>query len=208
MNAWTGHRNPGAGRTAGFTLVEVMVALTVLSLIMLATVTGLRTLANTQVALERVTDRVDEVRTVSTFLRNTFESAILANQGSRLTLGGSPAGKNFFVLQKDSVAWKSTVLFGETYGGSYLIRVAREGDELVMRWQEPAARGVADDWDKASSRVLVRELEAFELAYRQGYGSGWVEEIDRNVIPDLLRMRIKSSGRYWPDLVLRVARSR
>ena len=50
-------------RQRGFTLVEVMVALTILSLVMLATVTGLRTLANTQVAIERMTSRVDEVRT-------------------------------------------------------------------------------------------------------------------------------------------------
>ena len=101
-------------------------ALSILALIMLATVTGLRTLARTQVALERVTERVDEVRTVSTFLRSTFESAILASQGGRLSLGGTRAGKNYFELTRDSVAWKSTVLFGESYGGSYLVRVARE----------------------------------------------------------------------------------
>ena len=59
----------------GFTLVEVMVALTILSLVMMATVTGLRTLANTQSAIERMTSRVDEVRSVSIFLRDLLTSA-------------------------------------------------------------------------------------------------------------------------------------
>ena len=46
---------------AGFTLVEVVVALSILSLVMLTTITGLRTLANTQGALDRLTNRVDQV---------------------------------------------------------------------------------------------------------------------------------------------------
>ena len=137
MNRPCVFRCPRSGDQFGFTLVEVMVALTILSLIMLATLTGLRTLAGTQVALERKTERVDEIRTVSTFLRNTFESSILSAQGGRLTLGGPSAEKNFFELTGNSVAWKSIVLFGETFGGSYFVRVAKEDDELVMRWQEP-----------------------------------------------------------------------
>ena len=40
-------------RSRGFTLVEVMVSLAVLSLILLATVSALRTFANTQGSLER-----------------------------------------------------------------------------------------------------------------------------------------------------------
>ena len=195
-------------RQRGFTLVEVMVAITILSLIMLATVTALRTLAGTQVALERVTDRVDEVRTVSTFLRSTFESAILSRQGGRLSLGGSKADKSYFELSADSVAWKSTVLFGESYGGSYLVRVAKEDDELVLRWQEPNPRGLADDWEKAGSRVLVESLEEFSLSYRSSFAADWSSAIDRKIIPDLVRMQIKSSGRYWPDLILRVGRTR
>ena len=195
-------------RESGFTLVEVVVAITILSLIMLATVTGLRTLAGTQVALQRVTDRIDELRTVSTFLRNTFESAILSSKGGRLSLGGSNSEKNYFELSSDAVAWKSTVLFGESYGGSYLVRVAREDDELVLRWQEPNARGWAGDWEKASSRVLVENLDEFALSYRAGFAADWSNTIDRKVIPDLLRMQIKSSGRYWPDLILKVERSR
>ena len=67
-------RNEAGHAARGFTLVEVVVALTILSLIMLATVTGLRTLANTQGTLERVTARIDEVRTVSGFLRDLMEA--------------------------------------------------------------------------------------------------------------------------------------
>ena len=199
----------GGSQQRAFTLIEMVVALSILSLIMLATITGLRTLASTQVAMERVTDRVDQVRTVSTFLRNTFESAILSSKGSRLSAGGPPSGgKNYFKLTKQSVAWKSTVLFGETFGGSYLVRVAREDDTLVLRWQKPSVKGDADNWDDASERVLVTNVEDFVLSYRPEFTAEWTSELDRNVIPVLMRMQIKTSGRYWPDLILRVERSR
>ena len=88
------------------------------------------------------------------------------------------------------------------------MRVAREEDELVLRWQEPNDRGLAGDWEKASSRVLVENLDEFALSYRAGFAAEWSNTIDRKVIPDLLRMQIKSSGRYWPDLILKVERSR
>ena len=75
-------------RRRGFTLIEMSVALVVLSLIMLATVTALRTLGNTQVAVDRLTLRNDEIRSVSSFLRDALESAILGGgTGRRLSLG-------------------------------------------------------------------------------------------------------------------------
>ena len=57
----------GARPNRGFTLIEVVVSLAILSLVLLGTVTGLRTLGNTQESLERVTDRAEEVRTVRFF---------------------------------------------------------------------------------------------------------------------------------------------
>ena len=185
-----------------------MVALTILTLVLLATVTGLRTLANTQIAIERMTSRVDEVRTVSGFLRDTLESAIVSSNSSRLSLGGASRESTFFEIASHSVAWKSTVLFGENFGGSYLVRVAKEDDELVLRWQEPTERNTAGSWERAPSRVLVSRLEEFNVAYKADFSLPWSDVQDRSAIPSVLRMQIKADGRYWPDLILGVHRSR
>lgn len=194
-----------------FTLVEVMVALSILSLVMLATVTGLRTLANTQLAIERTTSRIDEVRTVSSFIRNTLDSAILDSRSGRRTRGTSASvasGTSFFELSPHSVAWKATILFGENYGGSFLVRVAREDGQLVLRWQEPPAKGTAGDWAEAESRILVSGLEEFEVTYKPDFFQPWTDESKRDSSPQLVRMQIKSRGKYWPDLILRVPRTR
>lgn len=191
----------------GFTLVEVMVALSILSLVLLATVTGLRTLANTQTTLERVTSRVDEVRSVSGFIRDSFESAVLTSGRSRLSLGGRTTDSSYFEITRTSVAWKSTVLLGESYGGSYLVRVAREGNDLVLRWQEPNRRGLPGDWGEANARSLVTAVEEFKVSYRENFRSKWTDRYERNVKPDFVRMQIKAGGRYWPDLIFRVNKS-
>ena len=189
----------------GFTLVEVMVALTILSLVMLTTITGLRTLANTQIAIERLTLRVDEVRTVSSFLRDTLESAI-AGRGSAsggLTLGGSSGtGSTYFRIYPEAVEWKSIVLFGESFGGSHLLRVAREDDQLVLRWISPEFSRRAPDWPAAPSRVLVSDLQELQVSYRRELDGDWQREWDQAGTPSLLRLQIKASGRYWPELIM------
>jgi general secretion pathway protein J len=195
-----------AGR--GFTLVEVVVALAVLSLIMLATVTGLRTLGNTQVTVDRQVDRVSEVRAVSSFLRDTFGAAVRGSDGSGgLTLGGDPAGRTVFELtESGGLIWKAVVLFGESYGGRYLLRLEREGDALVLRWREPGNDRPLDGWNNAQQRTLVSGVDSFELAYRRAPGGPWFTDWDGAGPPGWVRLRLQADGRYWPDLVMVVAR--
>lgn len=191
----------------GFTLVEVMVAMSILSLVLLGTVTGLRTLGNTQLALERKTARVDEVRTVSGFLRDLMESAVVGSGSGGLSLGGGSREATFFRFGDDFVEWKSTILFGEAFGGSYVVRVGGEENALVLRWLEPDRHQKnPDDWASAPSRVLVRDLEAFEISMRQEYFTDWTDEWGGGDPPAVVRMQLKSAGKYWPDLILQVQR--
>ncbi len=197
-------------RTAdrGFTLVEVMVATVVLSLLLLATVTALRTLANTQAALERTTARVDEIRSVSAFLRDLMESAIVGSEGGGLTLGRGSGDDTYFRLDEQGVEWKSTVLFGDAYGGTRIVRVAREDDNLVLRWAPADAGDIAiADWAEQPQRVLVRDVNDFSVAAREEYGAEWLDQwLEESRAPALVRLRVASADRYWPDLVMRVQR--
>ena len=192
--------------SGGFSLVEVVVALSILSLVMLATITALRTLANTQVAVERMTQRVDEVRTVSSFLRDTIESAALGSgdDGGRLSLGVKSAESAYFEITPDTLVWKSTILIGERFGGSYLLRLAREDDLLVLRWQEPGLSGQPGDWREAQMRTLVDELQDFEIFWRRDYRDDWQREWQRGDVAGWVRLQLRAAGRYWPELIMQV----
>ena len=130
-------------QSRGFTLVEVIVALGILSLIMLATVSGYRTLGNTASTIDRMTDRTDELRSVSAFLRDALENSVVGTEsggGDEMTFGGSASGAGpvaFFKVTEGSLEWRAKILFGEAYGGSYFLRLAKQQDELVLQWQGP-----------------------------------------------------------------------
>jgi general secretion pathway protein J len=189
----------------GFTLVEVVVSLAILSLVLLATVTGLRTLANTQSAIERMIGRVDEIRTVSSFLRDTMESAAVGeSSGGGLALGSRSRDAAYFAMAPTGLAWKSTILFGEDFGGSYLIRVAKENELLVLRWQAPDASGQPGDWSVAEERTLVENVEEFEVSWREGYQDSWQQEWEVGDQPSWVRLQVKAGGRYWPELIMEV----
>ncbi len=190
----------------GFTLVEVVVALAILSLVMLTTITGLRTLANTQGALDRITGRVDQLRTVSSFLRDTLESSVIGSGSTGgLALGGGGRASAYFEITADSLTWKSTILIGESFGGTYLLRVAREDDLLVLRWQEPGPSGEPDqDWREAQERTLVEDVQEFEIAWREDAGDDWRQRWEKGDVAGWVRLQLRSSDRYWPDLVMQV----
>ncbi len=191
----------------GFTLVEVMVALSILTLVLLGTVTGMRTLGNTQASIERATARVDEIRTVSEFLRDLMESTIVGGKGG-LTMGGGAREATYFRLTEGGVEWKTNILFGEAYGGAYFVRIAREESQLVLRWLEPqTVKPSAELWAKAPAKTLVRDMEEFSLAVREEHWMDWRPDWQQSATaPALLRLQIKSAGRFWPDLIMQVQR--
>ncbi len=192
-------------RGGGFTLVEVLLAVTLLTLILSVTVSGLRTFGNTQNSLERVINRVDEIRAVSTFLRNAFAATVVTDLGA-LTLGGDTGIESsyFRMIGGDEVEWRSTAMFGEDYGGSYFFRAVAREKELILQWQVAKDR-VPKDWEKAASRVLIKDLQDFQLSCRTKSDKSWSKVWDKvDAIPDRVRVSMRSSDRYWPDLIIKV----
>ncbi|MEP5567933.1 MAG: prepilin-type N-terminal cleavage/methylation domain-containing protein [Halioglobus sp.] len=190
----------------GFTLIEVVVSLAILSLVLLGTVTGLRTLGNTQVSLERVTQRADEIRTVSAFVRDLMESAVVGSGSGGLTLGGGSSAASYFRSGTGFLEWKTNLLFGEAYGGTYVVRISQEGDQLVLKWLESEATSAdASKWEGAPSRSLVESLNEFTIHMRPDYDKDWISDWrETSIAPALVRLQIKASDRYWPDLIMRV----
>lgn len=194
-------------RDRGFTLIEVMVALTVFTLILAGTLSALRTLANTQSTLQLKTQRIEQVRSVTTFLRDLVESA--AGSSARdddFTLGGGDIGSSYFLVGDGFIEFETAVLFGENYGGKHRVRVGREGEALVFRWLELPTRNLNKvDWSAQPSRVVVPQLQSLMIATRNEFEDDWVtsrDQYDRSV-PVLVRLNIKAAGRYWPDLIMR-----
>ena len=194
-------------RTApGFTLIEMVVSLAVFSMIMLATVTALRTLGATQGSLEQLTLRNDEIRSVSSFLRDALESAVIGSGRGGLSLGGGGQDLTVFEVFPNALVWSTAMRFGESAGGSYVVKVEREGASVVLRWQKPNPNGAIGPWNKAPARTLISGVQDFSVAYRRQMNGEWQRKWDSAGAPGWVRLQIQAGDRYWPDIVMQVAR--
>ena len=125
--------------------------------------------------------------------------------GGGLALGGSSRQSAYFEIGADALAWKATVLFGEGFGGTYLVQVAREEDLLLLRWLEPLPSMAAQvDWSQAATRPLVLGLEEFAIAWRENHDQPWQREWVKGDKARWVRLQIKAAGRYWPELIMQV----
>ena len=203
-----------ASRARGFTLVEVIVALAILSLVMLATVSGFRTLGNTATTISRMTDRSDELRSVSSFLRDAFENSVTGEgpgesaSDASLSFGGnsgmSPVPVRYLKLAPAAVEWRSKVLFGEAYGGSYFLRLAKREQRLELQWQDPDGKPEPEDWARSPSREVLDGVQQFEVWHRMSPSAPWQQTVQEDELPSHVKLVIKANDKFWPDLVMQV----
>jgi general secretion pathway protein J len=204
-----GLRNLRSKQAAGFTLVEVVVALAVMSLLMITVLAALRTFGNTQGSLDEVARRIDEVRAVSSFMRDALEATVPNSaDSSGLGFGGgggdSLEESSFFEGDTNGFQWKVRMIFGEAYGGTFLARVEHKDDALILQWQRPPVPVESATWGDELSRVLVNQLQELKISYRGESGTPWREQWQEAVSPELVRLNIKSRDRYWPELIMSV----
>ena len=199
-------------RGAGFTLVEVIVALAIMSLVMLATVTVFRTLGNTATTITKMTSRTDELRSVSAFLRDALENSVAGAQGGQtqgLTFGGTGGSSKpvaYFRVNDGRLTWRAKILFGEAYGGSYFLRLVKLGDKLMLQWQDPDGQMEPDNWQQAPGRQVLDNVELFEVWTRGEPDAEWTKSDIGRETPSHVKLVVKTAGRYWPELIMQVQR--
>ncbi len=193
-------------RVRGFTLMEVMIALTILSMMMVAIVSSLRTFANTQVSLERTTARVDEMRMVSGFLRRSVEATISSGGGNRaLSFDAVEGRETYFLGMASEFTWVAPVAAGAGFGGVYFMHLGLEGDALTVRWQ-PYRSGVTPvGWGDMQARALLQDVQEYRVSYLPVHGGEWMDDwSDSSSTPVSVRMQIKAGEKYWPELLIRL----
>lgn len=190
---------------AGLTLVEVIVALAVLSLIVLALGASLRGLSQSAARVDQRVDAIDEMRVGIAFLRDVLERT------SPVRVSG-PERRLLFDAGEASLAWVAVMPARFGAGGRFAFRLATEplddgSQGLVLRYAPWSAEATAfPDWAQAEHRVLAHRVESLALAYGgQGLAEGWQAGwIDKDKLPPRLRLDLTTAGGAWPPVVLPV----
>lgn len=197
--------NGRSHRTDGFTLVEVVVALTLVALIMLGLVTALGTFANTGARLERRALESDDVRLAHAFLR---ESLAAASPRYRVREHDS-AQSVWFVGGPVQIEWLGLMPARHGVGGLYHLRLAFDAGyqrgRLVLQYVPYTGDDFPPSWPDAPTHLVLDAVDDFEVLYQRLGSQEWRQVWDdSHVLPGRVRVRVARDGGAWPDLVVPV----
>jgi general secretion pathway protein J len=224
-------------RERGFTLVELVIALALISLITLLLFAGLRLGTRAWEGVEATADRTAELRVA----RNFLERALVQTRAVSLVVDGETVP----VFAGDAETLEFVTPLSEHVGipGLYVLRLAleegRERQLVVTRWllnpDVLAGDGDVPEWtpfdggrssaqltgpldeDVASgafgTSLLVENVEELEIAYfglQEGAeDADWYEDwLEQQGPPLAVRFRLTTPEQTWPDMLIRLPDSR
>lgn len=192
-------RPAGSPAQAGFTLLEILVALVVLGALLLALAQGTDFGLRAWTAQQRVLAAQGDVDAVDRALRRLVANAEPA----------SPLETAVFSGQAHTLAFRSVLPLGlaaaGTDGRATLGLGVDAEHRLVLRWAPYRHVVRIGPAPPAREEVLLRGVERIDLAYGRApqAGGGWVEAWAEPALPALVRLRIVfADRRAWPDIVV------
>lgn len=199
------HRCGATPMHGGFTLIEVLVVMSLLSLVMLAMGSALRTTAQTEERVDQRLQRIDEMRVGSDFLRS-----ILGRVSARKMAGPVAVGENQFIFSgnKDDLTWIGIMPARYGVGGRYHFRLALEtttaGKDLVVRFAPWLDDMQPVNWPSAEMYKLVTNVTELGLQYEDAQAEPpmWTTQwTNPEQLPQRVMVSLQTVQGPWPELV-------
>lgn len=191
---------------SGFTLLEIIVVMALLSLVMLGLGASLRSFASTEARVDVRLERAHGFRSVVRFVQSVTERVASDKRTKDVPAGSSPF---WFVGEPQAMTWIGIMPARFGAGGRYFFRLAAEplddGQALVLRFAPWVSEASFPDWAQAESRVLVPDLRAVRFRYLDARSpdlvwlEGWTP-IDH--LPGKLSLTIDDARSEWPEVVV------
>ncbi|WP_333906197.1 prepilin-type N-terminal cleavage/methylation domain-containing protein [Delftia acidovorans] len=191
----------------GFTLVELLVVMALLSLLMLGLASAMSTVSQTQERVDARLDRMDHQRVSVAFLRSVLGQASAIRRQAGLRKQGE--SELFFEGGPQGMRWLGIMPARFGMGGRTHFQLSVEGDALVLRfapWQGP---DVMPDWAQSQSYVIDRGVTAFALRYQNAklgvahWQPQWGPEKDNEKeLPSAVHIELQAASGAWPMTVI------
>lgn len=195
----------------GFTLIEVLIAMTMLSIMVVLLFASLRICADSWEKGESKIADVNEVAVVYSFFQRYLSAAIpLQND---VSVEDNALEDNAFSFQGGQQSLQFVSSFPASAGKTGLqlfsIDLLEEDDERFIKVTLTPFFPAAKDEELQKEEVtLVRHVEAVSFAYfGDDGGSGeeiWQNEwLQKNIMPRLVKINIElENGIYWPEMMI------
>lgn len=196
---------------AGFTLLELLISITLLGFILVLLFGGLRLGIRSWDSVQQRVDNLNSVRSVESFLRREME-AIFPYRWK-----GAPGQRMAFLGERNKVSFVAQMPSRIGTGGLYVasLELEHSGKGRRLVWRYTPVTGQQQDFsalDQAPEMVLAgTELSTVEdiwLTYFGPEGENgplrWVDRWESSTrLPSLIRIQVKfANGTEWPNFVV------
>jgi general secretion pathway protein J len=190
---------------AGFTLLELLVALAIFGFVMAALAGGLGFSLKASRAGERLTDDTLAIARLDGLLRHDLERAL------RQRTASAPHAPLSFAGRAESLEFTLAAPSYPTAAGYYQVSFAvlssAGGETLGYSRRASGETPVPADADDRERALIERVAGRISFAYFDG--KAWRDSwLDAEALPRLVRLRIadgRSGGLLWPDIIVRPA---
>ena len=200
-------RSRSPARIGGMTLMEVMVALAVLSLLSAGMVAAFRVGHRTYDRLVQADRSYWDVVVAQRFLRDTLEAAYPFEPGGSSAAAGAGldgSAERLSVTAPGSLADNATGFRRFSFS---LMRRADGFDDLVATSSLDRNGSAASDLSQTpDAETIIARVKGVEWGYLDtGKGTVWQSSWAERRPPSLVRLRVffpKGDARRWPDLIV------
>jgi len=183
---------------AGFTLVEVQIALVILLLIVGVVMGGLRLATKTTHTAEKLIKQTSEFRIVSKLLSQQISSLI--------PLKGLKSGKKKLVFKGESegLYYMGYLPENTIIGGPWLIHIHSHNNQLRFSYKAfDNSQSIQDNISgKFASIAMLDEIETVSIMYKAVNGSWLSQWDDDDDLPVLIQFQLKQARTNWPKIIL------
>jgi len=200
----------------GFTLMEVLIALSLLSLLMLVLSSALGSVGQTESRVEDRIEAAEDYRLTVQFLRSVFGQ--VSARPMRMLNANLPPNTPFFIGDAAAVQWIGVLPARFGVGGRSYLRLAVEPVDgrprWVLRYAPWNGAPFFDQWDAAAAQPLAEATVQPQLSYRHPLTGVWLpawppsqpdlRQLRSVTLPDAVRIDFGPSGAAWPPILLPV----
>lgn len=192
-------------RAAGFTLVEMLIALALLSLLVVALTISIRTISQAQTKVDERLSKNEAVRLSAAFLRQTLSWASLKK---RVPLD-KDAPQLGMVGTAEEITWIGALPARYGAGGLYWLRLTAMNSKLIFSFMPYRGIERVPDWSIAETRELLQDVTRMSLAYQEDDASAWADSwASAEKLPQRVRLSVDAKGVNWPGLIVPVRAGR
>jgi general secretion pathway protein J len=203
---------PALSADAGFTLIEMLVAIALIGLLTAGLFGALRFGTRASSAVDRTLDHSRQLALVYGFLQSRLADAQPFPAGA-----AGDQGTIWFDGTPDALEFVSMAPMQLTAGGFFAVRIephpggrggGNSGGELVTTWRSVAGRNTAGIEPNLPPSVLLEHIAAAHFAYFGAHSaedaSGWHDRWhDTDHLPSMVRLRVDfADGWHSPDLIV------